>query len=204
MILLYILLGLLFLVLLLPMGLRVRYSAAGLGLALVIGPVRLRLLPRKEGRPKRPKEKQEKKKEPQEAPKPAADQPGQKKKGGDVGKLFAYVPVALDLLEAVRRSLVVRNLELLVNLAGDDPCDLAVSYGRAWAAIGNMLPILERSFHIRRRDVQVFCDFTAEKTEVYADLEIVAAPARLIAVFCRYGFRMLKIYWNQNMKKAVQ
>lgn len=202
----YILLGILCVLLLLlclPAGVHLRYSAAGMALKLVYGPIRLRLLPAK-GKKKKKKEKKPKEKPAPKEPEPVKNATEAPKKGGNLKDLMEYVPIGLDLLNAIRRRLLMRKLVLLVNLAGNDPCDLALLYGKANAGVAGALPLLERCFRIRHRDVQVFCDFTADSTEVYAELEIVACPARLLAVLLRYGWKLLRTYLKQKSKKAVQ
>lgn len=196
-------LGVLLLLLCLPAGVHLRYSAAGMALKLVYGPIRLRLLPAK-GKKKKKKEKKPKEKPAPKEPEPVKNATEAPKKGGNLKDLMAYVPIGLDLLNAIRRRLLMRKLVLLVNLAGNDPCDLALLYGKANAGVAGALPLLERCFRIRHRDVQVFCDFTADSTEVYAELEIVACPARLLAVLLRYGWKLLRTYLKQKSKKAVQ
>ena len=192
-------LGVLLLLLCLPAGVHLRYSAAGMALKLVYGPIRLRLLPAK-GKKKKKKEKKPKEKPAPKEPEPVKNATEAPKKGGNLKDLMEYVPIGLDLLNAIRRRLLMRKLVLLVNLAGNDPCDLALLYGKANAGVAGALPLLERCFRIRHRDVQVFCDFT----EVYAELEIVACPARLLAVLLRYGWKLLRTYLKQKSKKAVQ
>lgn len=196
-------LGVLLLLLCLPAGVHLRYSAAGMALKLVYGPIRLRLLPAK-GKKKKKKEKKPKEKPAPNEPEPVKNATEAPKKGGNLKDLMEYVPIGLDLLNAIRRRLLMRKLVLLVNLAGNDPCDLALLYGKANAGVAGALPLLERCFRIRHRDVQVFCDFTADSTEVYAELEIVACPARLLAVLLRYGWKLLRTYLKQKSKKAVQ
>lgn len=205
-------LALIFLLLLLPAGAWVRYSSDGLTLKVIYGPIRLQIVPKKKKAPKKEKPKKEKKPKAEKAKKPkkkaeppkAPTETQVPKKGGSVKELLEYVPIGLKLLGAIERRLMLRNLVVLVKLAGDDPCDLALLYGKANAAIAAALPLLEAAFRIRKRDIQVFCDFTADSTEVYAELDIAACPLRLIAVVLRYGFQALKTYLKQQKtKKAV-
>lgn len=199
------LLGLILLVLILPMGVRLNYSADGLVLKLVLGLVRLTLIPRKKGKkkekkPKKPKKTKEKK--PKASASASPKQPEQKK-GGKLSGLSQYLPLLFELIGHFRRRLLMRHLTVLVNLAGDDPCDLALLYGKANGAVGAAIPLLERAFRIRRRDIQIFCDFLADETEVYVDLEVVACPLRLLTVSLRYGWKLLKTMWKLNTEKAV-
>ena len=90
-----------------------------------------------------------------------------------------------------RRKLRLNRLELKLIMAADDPCDLAVNYGRAWAAVGNLMPQLERFFVIQKRDVEVECDFTASKTLVIARLDITITLGRLLSAVAVFGVRAL-------------
>ena len=90
-----------------------------------------------------------------------------------------------------RRKLRVEELYLRLILAASDPCDLAVNYGRAWAAVGNLMPQLERLFVLRKRDVEVECDFTASETVIFARLELTITVGRLLAAVFKFAFRAL-------------
>jgi hypothetical protein len=98
-------------------------------------------------------------------------------------------------------------LELKLILAGDDPCDLATNYGRAWAALGNLWPKLEEWFEIRKREVEIECDFTAGETLVIARVDLSITLGRLISLAVVYAVRALKEFLNiKNKRKggAVQ
>lgn len=111
------------------------------------------------------------------------------------------VKVALDLLGDLRRKLRLNRLEIKLILAGDDPCDLAVNYGRAWSALGNLIPQLERLFVIQKRDMEVACDFTASETLVSARLDMTITLGRLLALAVRYGVRAGKEFLSIKKKR---
>jgi len=92
-------------------------------------------------------------------------------------------------------------LELKVVMAGDDPCDLAVNYGRSWAALGNLLPRLERVLAIKRRDINIECDFTANSTLVTAGMDITITLGRLLSLLVVYGIRGLKTFLAIKKKR---
>lgn len=194
---LYIVLGILgffTLLMLFPAGARVRYSEDGLLLRIVFGPFRYTLIPGKPGKKKEKKEKPPKK----AAPPKKKEPPLKEKKGGKLSGLLPYLPVAKSFLEGLRLRLRVRRLVLLVSLAGKDPCDLAVNYGRATAAVGAMLPRLEAFLRIRRRDIQIFCDFTGEDTQVYADVDIVILLGRALGLILGHGWKALRVKMKQD------
>lgn len=199
----WITLGILVLLAILPLGVSVRYHSEGLGLKIIAGPFRIRILPAKK---KEPKPKKEKKTKKEEAPKPEKTGNGAgkpKEKGGSLLDFLPLLRVALDFLNSFRRKLRVNVLEMKLTLAGDDPCDLAVNYGRAWAALGNLMPQLERCFVIKKRNVEVACDFEASQTVIIARLDLTITLGRLIGIAVRYGVRAVKQYLKiQKIRKG--
>lgn len=121
-----------------------------------------------------------------------AEQAAREKKGGSILDFLPLVKVGLNFLgEFFGRKLRVNCLELKITMAGGDPCDLALNYGRAWEALGNLWPRLERMMVIKKRDIQIQCDFEGDKTLIYARLDISITLGRLIGIAVRYGWRAL-------------
>ena len=201
--------GILFLLAVLPLGARIRYDAGGLLVRLVLGPVKLTVYPRpkKEKKEKKEPEKKQEAAQNQEEnlPKPPQppkeEKPKEKKQGGSLTDFLPLVKVALDFLGDFRRKLRLDDLYLRLILASGDPCDLAVNYGKTWAAVGNLLPVLEQCFVIRKKDVEVECDFTASQTTVIARLEITITLGRLLALLAVYGFRGIKEFISIRNKR---
>lgn len=194
--------GILFLIAIFPVGVSARYDEDGAVVKLTAGPIKILLFPR----PKKEKKKEEPAKEdPKPAPKsaersiPDTPPPGapvkkRKKQGGSVTDFIPLVRVALDLLGSLRRKLRVDFLQLRLTLAGDDPCDLAVNYGRAQAAGGALMAQLERLFTIRHRDVEIQCDFESDKTRVLARLDLTITIGRVVSLAVVYGIRALTTF----------
>lgn len=182
---------------LLPLGVQVRYDASGASVKIVAGPVRVTLLPRR-------KKKRDKPKKPKKEKRPAAQAaPAARAGGGSVRDFVPLLRVALDFLGELRRKLRIDRLELKLVLGGDDPADLAMLYGRAWEALGSLWPLLARAFVIKKRDVQIECDFTSEQTRVTARCRITITLARLLSLAVRYGVRALKQYLKiKNNRKG--
>ena len=175
----------------LPLGVSAIYDTGGPKVRLILGPYKLILFP-KDKKEKIAKEKQPK---PKGTKKTKTKQTPEKKEtnGGNISDFFPLVDALLDFLgDFFCRKLRVNRLDLNLVLAGEDPCDLAVNYGRAWAALGNLVPVLERFFVIKKRDMQVQCDFTAEKTVIYARLDLSITVGRLLSLGVRYGIRVLR------------
>ena len=189
-------LGIIVLLAIMPLGVSACYNADGLLVRLILGPVRLQLIPGKKKANKKEKPKKQKKpKQTDPQPTPTKAEPKKKEKssekGGSVLDFLPLVKLAFELLADFKRKLRVNRLELKVTLAGGDPCDLAVNYGRAWAALGNLEPQLDRFFVIKKRDMQVQCDFEAEKTLILARLDLTITLGRILHIVFCYGFRGL-------------
>lgn len=196
--------GVLVLLAILPLGASVRYDSEGVLVRLIAGPVKITLFPRpKKKRAPQKTEQKEKKKVPASAQtgKPDSQPEEKQKSGGPWTDFLPLVKVGLDMLGAFRRKLRVNVLELKLIMAGNDPCDLAVNYGKAWAALGNLLPRLERVFVIKKRDLEVECDFTANETLVIARLDLTITLGRLLALGVVYGIRALKEFLKIKKKR---
>ena len=196
----------------LPLGVKIRYDADGAVVKIIAGLIRVTVIPapKKEKKEKKnPKDKTKTRTEDENLPKPpqppktsggAKEKTGDQK-GGSLTDFLPLVKVALDLLGDLRRKLRLDDLYLRLILAADDPCDLAVNYGRAWAALGNLLPSLEKWFVIKKRDLEVECDFTASKTLVIARLDLTITLGRLVAMVVKYGVRALMEFLKIKKKR---
>lgn len=196
-------LGILVILAWLPLGATVRYNDQGVALKVIAGPVRIPILPKKKAQEKEKPKKEEKPKKRQsvakktEAPKP------QEEKGGPVTDFLPLVQTALDLLNAFRKKLRINHLYLKLIMASDDPCDLAVNYGKANAAMGNLLPLLERCFVIKKRDIEIECDFESAKTVIIARADLTITLGRLLGILIWYGVKALKQFLSiQNKRKG--
>lgn len=184
----------------LPLGVRVLYDAGGAVVKIVLGPVKFTVFPRprKEKKPKKEKEKKAEKQKPAEEanlprpPQPPPKPKGEKKNGGSLTDFWPFVKLAFDFLGDFRRKLRMKELYLRLIMASEDPCDLAINYGKTWTAVGNLLPALERWFVIKNKDVEVECDFTASETKVIARAEITITLGRLFSLLAVYACRGLK------------
>lgn len=221
----WILLGVLIFLLLLPLGVRILYDASGFRVQVTAGFLRFTIFPMKKKAPKKEKANQEKpvedapkpataaqqktaapeKKEQTplpEAPKPPAPE---KESGGSIMDFLPLVELVLKFLgEFFHRTLHIDVLYLKLTLAGNDPADLAISYGKAWAALGNLWPYIDRMLTIKKRDIQIQCDFEATEPLVNARVDISLTLGRLLGLILSYGVRMLikfvRILWQRKQK----
>lgn len=191
-------LGILTALALLPIGVSVKYNQDGFFLRILVGWIPIRL-PEK----KKPQKEKKAKKEKKPGKKKGTSPKKKEEKGGALTDFLPLVEVALDLLNAFRRKIRIRRLEMKLIMAADDPCDLAINYGRAWAALGNLLPRLERVFVIKKRDLEVECDFEATQTLIKARADVVISLGGLLWLIVKYGLRALIKYVKiLNLRKG--
>ena len=152
-----------------PAGVRLSYESGALRVSVRFGPVRTTVYPRKK------KEAAEKAPEP---PAKAAEQPPAEKKKTSVNReqilysLEVLPPVLGKALRRVGRSLRFDPLQLHLLVAGRDPADTAVLYGRIQGALAAGLPTLHRLTNIKNQDIQLFLDFSEEKMDCIADVGV--------------------------------
>ena len=193
--------AILFLLAILPLGASVLYDEDGPRVRIVAGPLKLQVFPLKK-KPKKDKPKTEKPKKEKKSKKSAAPaenapakQPAPKPKtGGSVLDFWPLVRVALDLLNDLRLKLRVDHLKLHMTMAADDPCDLAINYGRMNASLSGLITQLERFLVIKKRDVHIDCDFAADQTVILARLDLTITLGRILSIAVRYGVRALTTF----------
>ena len=161
-----------------PLGFRAIYRKEDPGVWLLIGPFRFRVYP---GRSKNNKKSKAKGTNPKTA-----------MKGASYRDFLPVLRTIIEFLGEFRKKICVKNLELKLILAGDDPSDLAVNYGRAWAALGSITPQIERLFVIKKRKLEVACDFVAEETLIYARIDATITLYRTVHLLSKHGIKVIK------------
>lgn len=180
-----------------PIGVTLQYYKDSSYVGLKLGFINIRLYPK-------PKKAEKEKKKPKKT-ETAQTKKSTQSKAGSLSEFIPVVNIVLDFLSDFRRKLWVQDLELKIVLAGDDPCDLGVHYGEAWAALGNLFPHLERFVKIKKRNLEVLCDFAASKTQISAHANILITFGDFLIIALRHGVRGLKEYLKLSKKiKAVQ
>lgn len=167
------------LLLLMPVGVRVRYGQEELKLWFVIGPVRIL----------------HKQNEDKEKPKKKSDGfsihavlgRAEPEASTALGKFWSEMKLIFSIFGYLRPKIRIKRLELIVNFAGSSPITTAMAYGGAWAAIGGFLPIFEEAFILKKRNLDVTCDFSGEETTLEAKLDLSIVLGRLVLCLIRYG-----------------
>ena len=137
-------------------------------------------------------------------PKPAEPKPKQPL----TDKLAALIPWAKlganFVGEFFHRKLCVTRLRIRAVLAGGDPAKTGQTVGKAWECIGVAVPILERAFRIKERKIAVYPDFTAQKTDVEAELAVRLRVGGVVLLGLKYAWRALRLYLRQKKEKKAK
>lgn len=187
---------------LVKVGVYVVWDHGKLALRIVAGPFRIAL-------PKIKTEKQLKKAAPPKATKSKAETVKSKKKPS-AGKLWLQTAIVhwQDLLALIGKAIqtpVLDRLILHLTVGGEDAAACALNYGRTCAAVGGVLPVLENTFRIRRRDIQIQCDYAQHGLDCFAQAELTVRIYEMLALAAASLKLLLQLYQEIKMKqKAVQ
>lgn len=197
---LLVILGIFLVLGILPLKVLAEYGEAGPKALLKAGPVTILLYPR----PEKPEgqQKEKKKKEREDTHKEKSSVP----RGGKISFFRQLLSVALELLGKLWRKLHLEELTLHLTIAaGDgDPADTALRYGRAWAAVGAMIPLIENALIVHKRDVQVYMDAQSEEMTVYAKGVLRIRLGGVLYLGLRYGFKALRLFIQYKRKGGKQ
>ena len=158
-------------------------------LTVIAGPVKLKLLPKGEKAEKPGQEKPEKK--PEKKPKKKKEKPEGEKPEGESKKpkieitleLITTVLSALgDALGRLRRKISIDMLTVHYTVASDDPFTAAMTYGRASAAVGALMPVIENIFKIKKSDVGASVTFDSDKPVIYIDAQLTIAIWEIVYI----------------------
>ena len=182
------LLLLLLILLLLPAHARARYDGT-LQVWAGFGPVDLRILPPKT-----------KKKKPEKTTKKKKEKPAKKRKKPALDEMFSYARLALDALGKLKRRLVIRHLELVLDVGGKDAGTAALTYGHVAAGVSALYPVLQRNLRIRKTDIRVDAAFDQKEIGILADVAVAACPLRMLfaALLILIAFLKLRLKYRQK------
>lgn len=192
------LLGLLLLLNLLRVGVSAGYEAQALSVSARVGTLTIPVWPR----PPASETKKPKKEKPPKAPKEGAEEQPKEKNPLDLDTIFALAKLGLKAAGSFRRKLRVELFRLVFIAGADDPYNTAMQYAYVNAALGSLRPLAERALQIKKRDVQVGTDFTADKPQIEARLTLTIRIGQIVAIGVAFGVGYLKFVLQK--KKAAK
>ena len=199
MLVLFIVIAVFALFLILPVGMDFLYSGGKTVLKAKLGPLRIALLPHKQG--KRTAKK-----------KTAGKSAGDKKQTGHAMKakqeafpklrlreIMELARIALQALAAIRKNLSIDLLRLHICCGAEDPYDAVMRYGYLNAGLGVLAPPFHALCKVREEDVRTFVDFTDGRTKVEAQLIVSLQIWEILMIGGSAGWAVFR--WYRNRRK---
>lgn len=206
----FIVLAALVLLAMVKVGVRVTYDEKKLRVELLIFRFKMVLLgddkPEKPEKPK--KEKTKKDKRPSVRSESKQQKPKEKKNILQNPWVQAVLEYWRELLALVGRVLTTPTLDVLrlqLWVGGGDSEKCAMTYGRVCAILGGVLPVVENTFGIRKRQIAVWCCYDRDAIDFSAEAAITVKIYEVFAlVFALLGLGIKLLIQARNYKKAVQ
>ena len=198
-----VLVGLIILILLIPVGVDLRYEDGVIRVSLKASFLNLQLIPKPKKKPK--KEKPEKEKKPKEE-KPKEEKP---KKEKDGKKSFPFnLEEIIDLLKSVikglghfSRKIKVERFVLHWIAAGYDPYNTARLFAVVNAGLSELAPVCTERFHCRDSSVWTDIDFTQEDMFFEFGLRMTIRIGQILMAALIIAFGALKIYLRSKSRR---
>jgi len=190
-------------VLRIPVHVRASYDQGEMAAWVRFGPVKIQVFPPKPAK----KEAASDEGTPDKARKKAKKEPKKKKPKAKINfdqilySVEELPPILLRALRRVGRRVVVEPLKVHLLVAGLDPADTALLFGKLEAALAASLPSLHQTVRIREPDIRLFLDFSAERMDCIADVGVSIRPWDLLSVGIRAGGSLLK--WFLGFRKLA-
>lgn len=200
-----VLLALLILLCLTRVGVYAAFGGNGLALDVCLGPLRLRVLPAREGKEKKkkpPKEKSGEKKEEKKEKKGLPPIAWEDVKDA----LRVMLPALRRALGRTRRGIRIHPLRLSLTLGGrEDPAAAAENYGRLQTAVWTGMPLLESLLDIPQPAIHSGVDFDAGATAAEGEVGVAFRIGTLLALAFGLAFPALGWlwrFWRRSRRRA--
>ena len=197
--------SILVIIILLRFGVIVEFDENGFNVRARAGLLTIRIIPQRKLSPEGAKKKAAKKAK-RKAKKKEKRLKQKAKKATDAARpglwevFLSTLSAARETFRRIKRRLLIKELTIHYTSGGKDPSMAAMSFGAANAAIGSIVPVLERSFRIRRRDLRASIDFDSDKQMVYFKAVISLAVWEAVYI----SFAMLPAIIKLISRKDLQ
>lgn len=192
-------LALILLIFFVPYGVDVSYDAGAVDLRIKAGPVRVPIpLGKKGKRDKKPKKNKS-------ADKDVTDETVKvkPKEKPDYDFLLALTGMALRAIRRFIKSFSVDFFKLHYTVAGSDPYQTAMQYGYACQAVETLPLLVGDAVIVRRRDIAIAPDFTADRPEIAVRVVISLQLYKLVHLAAAFGAEFLQWKINDRREKKA-
>ena len=204
-----VILALILLILLIPVGADLGYEGGKLHVSAKLGPMLVQIFPRQHGKSKPKKEKKPKKKkeEPQEEEEEEKQEKKPKKKRSlpfNRDEILELLQIALKTLGKFGRAWRVDRFLLHYIAAGNDPYDVAMTYGWVNAALSSLAQPCSRAFRVKDCSVWTDVDFLADWMSLDLGVAMTITLWRIFGVINAILFGALKILIRSKRRQKKE
>lgn len=179
-------------VLLIPLGVRVKYDDAGFGAWASVSAYKLRLYP--------PKKKADE--PPTEADVPKQDKPKRRfSPGFSLQDWLTLAGAGLRALKRFKNGISFGLIRFYCVISADDPYDAVMRYNRLNGLIGSAIPFFENGFKVRKKDIFLDLDLEGEKSRFQFEITARVRVGRLLAIALAAGFSFVKLLIKNRVQR---
>ena len=174
-------------VLLIPLGVRVKYDDAGFGAWASVSAYKLRLYPPKKKADEPPTE---------------ADAPKRRfSPGFSLQDWLTLARAGLRALKRFKNGISFGLIRFYCVISADDPYDAVMRYNRLNGLIGSAIPFFENGFKVRKKDIFLDLDLEGEKSRFQFEITARVRVGRLLAIALAAGFSFLKLLIKNRVQR---
>ena len=191
-------------------GIHLGYEERTLRLELLISKLRFVLIGQESKNKNRKKKSKQEKTQNQKQKTKTKENASHTKKGNLLENpwIQALMDYWRDILALVGRVLKTPTLDVLriqLWVGGGDSEKCAMTYGRICAVLGAVLPVVENTFGIKKRQIEVSCCYDRDRIDVSAEIAITVRVYEVfVLVFALLGLGIRILIQARKYKKAVQ
>lgn len=117
---------------------------------------------------------------------------GVRKLGGSIKRLRALLSIVMEGVSRVQQKLQVDLLHLEYISGGENPAKAAIGFGRASAVFGIFLPILENTFHIKKKVLRAGVNYNWNEPSIYLKLSLSMRLFQILSLAIWFGRQYLR------------
>lgn len=113
----------------------------------------------------------------------------EKKPRATLSQFKEFISVLSYISEKVKKRFIIDYLTLYYGAAAEDAAKAAMNFGYASFLAGAVLPILDNSFTVKKKDIRTAVSFTESESYIYFKLRMSIALRILPYIAIIFGYR---------------
>ncbi len=122
-----------------------------------------------------------------------------KKPSGSLSDFLGLIRPVLRALGRLVRTVRVKSLNMDVKIASRDAFQTAMMFGGTSAAVGIMIPWIERNLNVKHKKIRVNADFESSEAVIYADITFSLAIWQILL----FAIKILYFYLKNKKEGRV-